>query len=117
VLAQRQRGLAECRRRLERGFEATAQRITAGRLDVDRVTERMRLLSRRGLRERQSALESRDARLTALGPDETLKRGYSICLDSAGSIVRRPGDTAAGHPITVKLAAGRLEATVDETVP
>jgi exodeoxyribonuclease VII large subunit len=117
VLGQRQRGLAECRRRLERGFEATAQRITAGRLDVDRVTERMRLLSRRGLRERQSALESRDARLTALGPDETLKRGYSICLDSAGSIVRRPGDTAAGHPITVKLAAGRLEATVDETVP
>jgi exodeoxyribonuclease VII large subunit len=117
VLAQRQRGLAECRRRLERGFEATAQRITAGRLDVDRVTERMRLLSQRGLRERQSALESRDARLTALGPDETLKRGYSICLDSAGSIVRRPGDTAAGHPITVKLAAGRLEATVDETVP
>lgn len=118
VLRQRERSLQESRRRLDRARIATAHRVSTGRLVNQALRERLVSLAGRGLRERLGALQSRAARLTALAPEQTLKRGYSICLDgSDGRIIREAAQTRKGRPVRVLLSAGRLEATVDEAVP
>ena len=64
-------------------------------------------------------LQSRGARLSALAPEQTLKRGYSICLDGSGGggIIREADQARKGQPVKVLLSVGRLEATVDEAIP
>jgi exodeoxyribonuclease VII large subunit len=118
VLRQRERSLEECRRRLQRARQATGQRFESGRLQTQSLRERLIGLTGRGVRERAGGLESRGARLNALAPEQTLKRGYSICLDGDGGGIIRGADQAhKGQPVKVLLAAGRLEATIDETIP
>ena len=117
VLRQRERLLLESRRRLTRSEETTSQRITNGRLLIDGLRERLIGLAERGVRDRAGTLQSRSARLSTLAPEQTLKRGYSICLDAtSGSIIREAAQSRPGQEVRVLLAAGRLEATVDEAV-
>jgi len=118
VLRQRERSLAEGRRRLQRSWQATAQRIETARLQAGGLRERLVSLAGRGLRERAAGLQGRAVRLSSLAPEQTLKRGYSICLDgSGGGIIRGADQARKGQPVRVVLAAGRLEATVDEAIP
>jgi exodeoxyribonuclease VII large subunit len=118
VLRQRERSLEECRRRLQRSWQATTQRIEAGRLARIDLRERLTGLASRGVRERAGGLESRAARLGSLAPEQTLKRGYSITVDaSGGGIIREAGQARKGQAVRVLLSAGRLEATVDESIP
>jgi exodeoxyribonuclease VII large subunit len=115
VLRQRERSLDECRRRLVRGHQALVERTQRGREQAERLGERVVEAARRGLRDRQAAMQSRAARLTALGPEETLKRGYSICLDAQdGGIIREADQTGPGLAIEVVLSKGKLEAIVSE---
>jgi exodeoxyribonuclease VII large subunit len=117
VLRQRERSLEECRRRLQRTWQATAQRIETGRLQTHGLRERMVGLTGRGVRERTGVLQNRAARLNSLAPEQTLKRGYSICLDGNDGIIRSADQSGKGQPVKVLLSAGRLEATVDEAIP
>ena len=118
VLRQRERGLEESRRRLQRSWQGMASRIETGRIGKDGLRERLVALAGRGVRERASGLQSRGARLSSLAPEQTLKRGYSITLDGVGGgVVRSAEEAHQGQPIRVLLSAGRLEATVDEAVP
>jgi exodeoxyribonuclease VII large subunit len=118
VWRQRERGLQESRRRLQRSDEATHQRIGQGQQQTQSLRERLLDLAGRGVRERAAALASRAVRLSSLAPEQTLKRGYSITLDGHGGAIIRDADQARkGQPVRVLLAAGRLEATVDEAIP
>jgi exonuclease VII large subunit len=118
VLRQRERLLEECRRRLQRSWQATVQRIETGRLQTHGLRERVVGLTGRGVRDRASGLQNRASRLNALAPEQTLKRGYSICLDgSGGGIIRSADQSRKGQLVKVLLSAGRLDATVDEAVP
>ena len=104
----------EYRRRLARDHDGVWERIIRNRQQAAQLRERLLELSDRGVRERRRALESRATRLMTLGPEQTLRRGYSICLDGAdGSIVREAAQTDAGRAIAVVLSSGRLGATVD----
>jgi exodeoxyribonuclease VII large subunit len=118
VLRQRERSLREGRRRLQHSWQATAQQIESARLQAEGLRERLISLAGRGLRERAGGLQGRAVRLSSLAPEQTLKRGYSICLDgSGGGIIRGADQARKGQPVRVVLAAGRLEATVDEAIP
>jgi exodeoxyribonuclease VII large subunit len=118
VLRQRERSLEECRRRLQRTWQVIASRIETGRVGRDGLRERLVALAGRGVRERANNLQSRAARLSSLAPEQTLKRGYSITLDAnGGGIIRAAEQARKGQPLRVLLAAGRLEATVDEAIP
>ena len=118
VWRQRERSLQECRRRLTHARELTAQRMAGARLQIGGLRDRLIGLGERGVRERLRNLESRAARLTALAPEQTLKRGYSICVDGQdGGIIREAGQARQGQPVNVLLSAGRLEATVDQVIP
>jgi exodeoxyribonuclease VII large subunit len=118
VLRQRERSLEESRRRLQRSWQVMASRIETARLGKDSLRERLVALASRGVRERVGGLQSRGARLSSLAPEQTLKRGYSITLDtSGGGIIRSAEQARKGQPVKVLLSAGRLEATVDEAIP
>src|SRR3989442_8122604 len=118
VLRQREGGLQEYRRRLARSWQVIASRIETGRLGKDSLRERLVAQAVPGVRERSSGLPRRGVRGSPLAPEQTLKRGYSITLDARGGGIIRSADQARkGQPIKVLLSAGRLEATVDETVP
>ena len=115
VVRRRERSLEEYRRRLDRDQALTADRIMWHRQQAEQLRTRLLDLAQRGVRERHIALESRAVRLTSLAPEQTLRRGYSICLDGEnGSIIRAAAETASGKPIRVMLGIGGLSATVDE---
>ena len=50
--------------------------------------------------------------LDNLSPLKVLSRGYSICRDSNGEVVRRAGDLHADQVITVQLHDGSIESVV-----
>ncbi len=61
----------------------------------------------------QARLDLLAARLLALNPEAVLARGYALCLDSGGRVVREAGCVAPGESIEVRLGKGALSATVD----
>lgn len=87
--------LANGRRRLENGESAALQAV------------------RRGLARRRSALEQLTAHLTQLSPLRILERGYAIVSNEKG-IVKDSADAPPNSEIRVRLAKGRLRATVIE---
>ena len=115
VLRGRERALKECERRLEAAIAVAGRSIAAGRLRADASREQLLATVRRALRDYQVGLGNRAHRLRALGPEQTLQRGYSICLDGAGGgIIKTAAEVRPGQPVKVVLAAGRLGCRVEE---
>jgi exodeoxyribonuclease VII large subunit len=118
VLRRREQSLGEGRRRMDHAQQVIQQRIESGRLLSRDLAERLRTTAERALRERHRALGSRAASLTSLAPEQTLQRGYSICVDvSDGHIIRAATEAQNGQAVRVMLAKGRLDCTVDEARP
>jgi len=116
ILRRRRQLLAERGARLGRGIELVQRRR---RQEGERLVgqrDRLRALMDRALREQQRALDTRSQRLRSLGPQETLGRGYSICLDATQTVLRDAARCSAGQPVHVVLARGRLDCTVEEVV-
>jgi exodeoxyribonuclease VII large subunit len=55
------------------------------------------------------------ARLIALSPAATLRRGYAIVQHDDGSVVRSAAEVEPGEPLTVRFADDQLTATADGT--
>jgi len=68
---------------------------------------------RRLEREAMRLAAARD-RLRLLGPGATLERGYAIVQGPDGAVLRDAEDVETGERIGVRLARGRLAATVEE---
>jgi len=86
--------LAAARRRLEASDAALTQSM------------RLRLSGAR------SQLGPLEAHLKQLSPLTILDRGYAI-VEHEGKIVKTPEDVPVGSEIDVRLAAGKLKATVN----
>jgi len=52
------------------------------------------------------------ARVLALSPAATLERGYAVVQRAGGHVVRAPEDVADGDRLGIRLARGRIAATV-----
>ncbi|WP_193605100.1 exodeoxyribonuclease VII large subunit [Nocardioides dongkuii] len=55
------------------------------------------------------------ARARALSPLATLQRGYAVLQDADGHVVTSVADVAAGAPVSVRVADGRVHATTTTT--
>jgi len=55
------------------------------------------------------------ARARALSPLQTLRRGYAVVQDAEGRVVSSVAGLGADHTITVRVADGRLHATITES--
>jgi exodeoxyribonuclease VII large subunit len=75
-----------------------------------------RLISaaRAWLKSRRSSLELEVGRMNALSPLAILERGYAICRDDQGAILRDPARVAPGDRVAVTLARGELDCRVEE---
>ncbi|HTQ53802.1 MAG TPA: exodeoxyribonuclease VII large subunit [Bryobacteraceae bacterium] len=82
------------RRRLDSAYAAACQ------------SARWQLAQRRG------AVERLSAKLSQLSPLLILQRGYAIVTNDAGAIVKESQAAPPGSAIQVRLARGRLDATV-----
>ena len=60
-------------------------------------------------------LDHRRARVRALSPLATLRRGYSVVQDAEGRVVTSVADVAAGAPLSVRVADGRIHVTATTT--
>jgi exodeoxyribonuclease VII large subunit len=69
---------------------------------------------RRFLVERKNRLAQVEAILKERNPLTILKRGYSITRDATGRIIRDAKTVAVGSNITVRLARGEIDATVND---
>jgi exodeoxyribonuclease VII large subunit len=116
-VARRSEALAERGRRLEAAAMGRVRRVRQG-LESRRAEARLEraLTARFGVATR--ALEHRRERLNALSPDSVLARGYSITQDAeSGTVLRAAGDTARGRRVRIRLASGRIAASVEEVEP
>ena len=65
-------------------------------------------------RQWDDALRSLFLRLEALNPLRVLERGYALVLDGQGRVVQDAGSLRPGDPLDVRLARGRVAASVVE---
>lgn len=90
------RSLETDRQRIEdrrsRGRAAVIRRIDRGRDDIDHLAARLRVLS----------------------PAATLDRGYAVVRTLDGHVVRSSDDVAPGDELDIRVAVGRISATVRE---
>ena len=57
------------------------------------------------------------ARARALSPLATLQRGYAVLQDDAGHVVTSAAGVAAGAPMSVRVADGRIHVTTTRSEP
>ena len=83
--------------------------------DVDALAHRARRALSHRLERAGDDLDHRLARVRALSPLSTLRRGYAVVTGPDGSAVTDPSGLEPGTPIDVRVAAGRITADVTGT--
>jgi exodeoxyribonuclease VII large subunit len=115
------RTLERDRLQLERAAERlrAGPRVAVGRegLRLERTRERLRLAPALAVERKRAALENGAAKLAALSPVQTLRRGYAIVRTESGAVVGAAGDVSPGTHVEVTLAAGAFGARVEEVTP
>src|SRR5205807_8795627 len=100
--------------RLRAGPRAAVQREG---LRLERARERLRSAPALAVERKRAALENRAAKLAALSPVQTLRRGYAIVRTDSGGVVASAGDVSTGAHVGVTLADGGFGARVEEVSP
>jgi exodeoxyribonuclease VII large subunit len=111
---------------LERRFEiAMSQlasvdfraRLRAAAVRLDRRTAELGVRAGRALAGKGQILDKLVVQLQERSPLRLLERGYAICYDAAGNVVKAADQVALGERIRVQLARGRLGAEVKDKEP
>ena len=82
-----------------------------------RQRERLLQCGRTMLRPYADALGTLTAKLEITSPLRTLARGYALCEDETGALVRRAAAAKPGRPLRVRFADGSAQCTVDAVEP
>jgi exodeoxyribonuclease VII large subunit len=106
--------LARSAERLRSGPRLTVQRES---LRLARTRERLRLAPALAVERKRAGLENSAAKLAALSPVQTLRRGYAIVRTESGDVVATSGDVSAGTHVDVTLAEGSFGARVEDVSP
>lgn len=81
----------------------------------ERNTVRWDSLSpRHALLKKRDQIKSFEMRLRALGPQQTLKRGFAWVTDEKGTILRESNQNLIGKKIHVQIDQGKIEARVEK---
>jgi len=115
------RSLDQDRQRLTRSVERLRARprsaLEREGLRLERTHERLRLAPALAVERKRAALENSAAKLVALSPVQTLKRGYAIVRTDSGDVVVAAEDVSTGAHVDVTLADGGFGARVEEVTP
>jgi len=114
--ADPRRRASELRRRIDaagmRLRVATARAFASTAAEIIDLEEHLRISLAQAMLARTNALQVASARLSALGPTDTLRRGYAIEFDRNGAALVDSSGTRVGDPLDVELHRGRLKAEV-----
>ena len=80
---------------------------------VDALAQRARQCVAGRLARAEDDIAHTRARLLALSPAATLRRGYSIAQDADGAVIRSAKGLSAGDRLTIRFAEDQATATVD----
>jgi len=80
---------------------------------VDALIRRARQSLDAGLNRAGDDVSHTKARLLALSPAATLRRGYSIAMHTDASVVRTAAEVSAGERLTIRFAEDQLTVTAD----
>ncbi|MCX2926773.1 exodeoxyribonuclease VII large subunit [Streptomyces sp. NEAU-W12] len=106
-----ERGLAHA---LARPSMEEPHRMVDGRAqEVTALLDRARRSLRHQLDRTDSELTHTHARVVALSPAATLKRGYAVLQRADGQAVRDPGEVAAGEALRARVSEGEFSVRVD----
>jgi exodeoxyribonuclease VII large subunit len=90
-------------------------RVQAQRLRLEEKHKQVSKLIHNRLTAEQNRLAQYQRLLASLGPENTLSRGYAIVQDTQGNVLRSASQTQQGGQLNIRLASGRIAATVDKT--
>ncbi|MFW6041052.1 MAG: exodeoxyribonuclease VII large subunit [Thermoplasmatota archaeon] len=96
-------------KRPERLLEEGIQRLDENAKDLQKNIRNI-------LKGYENLLTTQSERLTALGPHQTMKRGYSIVKDEDGSILKSVKDANKGDIIGVEFLDGKILAEIEEVI-
>ncbi len=85
--------------------------------EVDQLVERARRTVGHRLDRAADDLDHTRARVRALSPRETLRRGYAVVQDADGHVLTSTDQTRSGAHVTARLFSGHLAMTVDGLAP
>lgn len=68
------------------------------------------------LRANRLHLDALEARLTAASPQNALERGFALVRTSGGKLARRASELSPGDRLSISLAEGRIDATVNNII-
>jgi exodeoxyribonuclease VII large subunit len=92
-------------------------RLGPARVRLEDLQRRLAGGITRELRSRREATEAKRRALVALGPLQSLRRGYAIATHvSTGAVLRRAADARVGDLIRIRLADGTLRCVVEGTL-
>ena len=101
---------------LRRGLVHPAQRLRELRRRLADLRLRLGGAARRAHERGSGRLAGLAGRLDALSPLAVLGRGYTLAFrESDGRLLREPAEVSAGDAILLRLARGRIRATVRES--
>ncbi|MDR0843088.1 MAG: exodeoxyribonuclease VII large subunit [Acidobacteriota bacterium] len=112
------RDMAQDARRRERlavmrlGSVDLGRVVAHGKDTLAGVRQGMVVAMREVLRSRKSRFAVAVGKMDALSPLGILSRGYALCRDGDGKIVKRAADVGVGDGVQVKLGVGALECEV-----
>ena len=64
------------------------------------------------MRQERARFEIAVGKIDALSPLAILRRGFALCRDEHGVVVRNAADVSCGDSVSVRLAVGELECEV-----
>ncbi len=95
-----------------RGRRRIVSRVDGAVAETAGLRDRARRCVRSQVDAARSDLEHARARVTALSPAATLRRGYAVVQRGDGTVVRCPSDVDEGDPVRIRLAEGSIGAVV-----
>jgi exodeoxyribonuclease VII large subunit len=115
------RALRQQRRDLTLTLDRRAHELERlAKMRLDRATDRFHRtaetiapLVRRRVSHAAREVETLQRTLRALGPEDTLRRGYTITLDARGKLIRNAEQAPAGTVIETRTGSGSLRSRVE----
>jgi len=95
---------------------ALKARLRQERHTLERLADRARAAQRSVLLVAGERLTSAGRQLRLVGPISVLQRGYSVTSKADGTVVRTPQEVKAGEQIVTRLAEGRIESIVGQSL-
>jgi exodeoxyribonuclease VII large subunit len=86
------------------------------RVILNRSSQRLTSSMQTALNYRRSRFEISIGKLAALSPLSILQRGFALCRDAHGSVLKKASNVQSGDCVRVTLAAGELNCEVKEVV-